>query len=78
MLVAQVTSLNEWLDTQDLATEEPLKPSIEALSQVRKQELEVSGGRVQLRRGVVEDRRISIEDPDMRHGRKSKRKRLNG
>jgi hypothetical protein len=27
---------------------------------------------------VAEDRRISIEDPDMRHGRKSKSKRING
>ena len=28
--------------------------------------------------GVAKDRRISIEDPDMRHGRKSKSKRING
>jgi Transposase DDE domain len=73
-----LTSLNDWLDKHNLATEEPLKPYIEALSQVRKQDLEVSQGRVHLRRGVAEDRRVSIEDPDMRHGRKSKSKRFNG
>ena len=31
-----------------------------------------------VRQGVAEDRRISIEDEDMRHGRKSKSKRFNG
>lgn len=77
-LVAQLVSLNDWLDKHALAAEEPLKPYIEALSQVRKQDLEVSEDRVQLRRGVAEDRRISIEDSDMRHGRKSKSKLFNG
>jgi hypothetical protein len=35
-------------------------------------------GGVQIRRGVAADRRISIEDQDMRHGRKSKSKCFNG
>ncbi len=77
-LAAQLARLNDWLDKKELAIEEPLKPYIEALSQVRKQDLEVENGRVRLRRGVAEDRRVSIEDPDMRHGRKSKNKRFNG
>ncbi len=77
-LATQLVSLNDWLDKHQLAMEEPLKPYIEALSQVRKQDLEVEKGRVRLRRGVAEDRRVSIEDPDMRHGRKSKSKRFNG
>ncbi len=77
-LAAQLTSLNDWLDKHNLATEEPLKPYIEALAQVRKQDLEIEKGCVRLRRGVAEDRRVSIEDPDMRHGRKSKSKRFNG
>jgi len=74
-LTAQLTRLNDWLDKKELTIEEPLKPYIEALAQVRKQDLEVSNGCVRLRRGVAEDRRVSIEDPDMRHGRKSKNKR---
>src|SRR5207245_8959976 len=72
---AQLTRLNDWLDKKELTIEEPLKPYLEALAQVRKQDLEVSNGCVRLRRGVAEDRRVSIEDPDMRHGRKSKNKR---
>lgn len=35
-------------------------------------------GRVRIIRGVAEDRRVTIEDPEMRHGRKSKSKRFNG
>jgi hypothetical protein len=77
-LTAQVSSLNDWLDRHRLAMEEPLKPYLEALSQVRKQDLEVSKGHVRLRRGVAEDRRVSLEDADMRHGRKTKNKRFNG
>jgi DDE family transposase len=59
--------------------EEPLRPYIDAIVQVRQQDIEEGGGRrPQLREGVAEDRRISIEDPEMRHGRKSKSKRFNG
>ena len=36
------------------------------------------GGGLRIIDGVAEDRRVSIEDPDMRHGRKSKSKRFNG
>lgn len=51
----------------------------EALAQVKKQDLEPApAGGVQLRQGVAEDRRVSIEDAEMRHGRKSKSKRFNG
>lgn len=33
---------------------------------------------MRIRHGVAEDRRVSIEDKDMRHGRKTKSKRFNG
>jgi hypothetical protein len=57
----------------------PLTRYIEALNQVRAQDLEPrEGGGVQILQGVAADRRVSIEDPDMRHGRKSKSKRFNG
>ncbi len=57
----------------------PLTRYIEALEQVRKQDLEPDEkGGVQIRQGVAAERRISIEDADMRHGRKSKSKRFNG
>lgn len=50
------------------------------IAQLRSQDLEPdpSGGGPRIRQGVAEDRRVSIEDADMRHGRKSKSKRFNG
>src|SRR5690349_13412319 len=40
--------------------------------QVRDQDVDLTGAVPSLRRGVARDRRISVEDPDMRHGRKSR------
>jgi hypothetical protein len=40
--------------------------------QVREQDIDTSTTAPRLRRGVARDRRISIEDADMRHGRKSR------
>src|SRR5208283_3192152 len=40
--------------------------------QVRDQDVDSSGPAPALRRGVAKDRRISVEDADMRHGRKSR------
>lgn len=78
MLVGQVTSLHAWVEKQRLTLEEPIRPYIEAVAQVHKQDLEEDARGVRIRQGVAEDRRISIEDAQMRHGRKSKSKRFNG
>jgi hypothetical protein len=52
---------------------------MQAISEIEEQNLERSpDGTVQVRQGVAKDRRVSIEDPEMRHGRKSKSKRFNG
>jgi transposase len=40
--------------------------------QVRDQDVELSGAAPVLRRGVAKDRRISVEDGQMRHGRKTR------
>jgi transposase len=40
--------------------------------QVRDQDVDLSGPAPALRRGVARDRRISVEDGEMRHGRKSR------
>jgi hypothetical protein len=78
-ICAEVTSLCEWIDEERLAQEAPLKPHLEALSQIQEQDLEVNDdGIVKIRQGVAEDRRVSIEDREMRHGRKTKSKRFNG
>lgn len=79
VLAGQVASLHAWIEKNQLSIEEPLRPYIEALVQVREQNLEeAEDGRMRIREGVAHDRRVSIEDAEMRHGRKSKSKRFNG
>src|SRR5204863_2862135 len=60
--------------------EPPLAEHLETLRQLRSQDLEPdpSGGGPRIRHGVAEDRRVSVQDKEMRHGRKSKSKRFNG
>jgi hypothetical protein len=82
-LVAQLDSLDEWLRCRlpDEVEKPPLKEHVDTLAQIRGQDLDPDpndGSRVRIREGVAAERRVSIEDPDMRHGRKSKTKRFNG
>jgi transposase len=52
---------------------------LQAARQVRDQDTIVGGdGIARIRQGVARDRRISIEDPQMRHGRKTKSRRIDG
>lgn len=76
----QVSSLERWVDRHlDDYVSEPLRPYLEAITQVRDQDLETTeDGAVRIRQGVAPDRRISIEDAEMRHGRKSQSKRFDG
>jgi transposase len=46
--------------------------AVAAARQVRDQDVDLCGPAPSLRRGVARDRRISIEDAEMRHGRKSR------
>jgi hypothetical protein len=46
--------------------------------QVRDQDVDLAGPVPALRRGVARDRRISVEDAQMRHGRKSRSVRFDG
>lgn len=76
----QVSSLQQWVERNlDDAVNAPLRPLIEAISTVREQDLErTEAGQVRIRQGVAVDRRISIQDAQMRHGRKSRSKRFDG
>ncbi len=81
-LVEQLDRLEAWV-RRELASEVdelPLSEHLATLAQLRAQDLdpEPPGGTPRIRKGVAEDRRVSVEDPDMRHGRKSKSKRFNG
>jgi len=58
----------------------PLGEHLATLHKVIEQDLapDPKGGGMKIREGVAEDRRVSIEDGEMRHGRKSKSQRFNG
>ena len=55
-----------------VAGDEVAATAVAAARQVRDQDVDLSGPAPSLRRGVARDRRISIGDADMRHGRKSR------
>ncbi len=81
-LVAALDRLDAWLrkELPHELDELPLSEHLATLAQLRAQNLdpEPPGGKARIRKGVAEDRRVSVEDPDMRHGRKSSSKRFNG
>jgi hypothetical protein len=76
----QVTSLVTWVEKHlDDGIDAPLKKYLEAVATVRDQDVERTKKEgVRVRQGVAVDRRIPIEDPEMRHGRKSRSKRFDG
>ena len=81
-LVAQLDALEAWVREHlpKECAEPPLDEHLATLEQIRAQDLEPdpSGGGSRIRKGVAHDRRVAIEDKEMRHGRKSKTKRFNG
>lgn len=82
-LYKQIQSLESWLEsTVSKKYNQPsMKDKLDTLHQIAEQDLEpdpdVNDG-IKLKGTVAEDRRISIEDSEMRHGRKSKTKLING
>jgi len=54
------------------AGEEAAATAVAVARQVRDQDVDVASPVPALRRGVAKDRRISVEDGDMRHGRKTR------
>jgi hypothetical protein len=86
MLLEQLTSLEHWVaeHLSEELTRPPLQEEVATLRQIIEQDLEPDpnnpggGAPSRIRQGVAEDRRVSIEDKEMRHGRKTKSKRFNG
>lgn len=63
----------------ELAKNPAISAGMETAYIVEKQNVEIdSNGQVKLAKGVAKDRRISVEEEEMRHGRKSKNKRFDG
>ncbi len=81
-LARQLDALQSWIERQwpEARATPPLKEPVDTVVQIRTQDLEPDpqGCGSRIREGVVVDRRVSIADKEMRHGRKSKSKRFNG
>lgn len=82
-VVEQLDALEAWIAEHlaDEAKHPPLSDLLATLRQLRDQDLEPDpsgGGGSRIRQGVAPERRVSVEDGEMRHGRKSKSKRFNG
>jgi len=81
-LLHQVDALERWVAKRAAkeASLPPIKPSLELLRRVVEQDIEPdpSGSGRRIKQEVSKERIISISDPEMRHGRKSKTKLFNG
>ena len=84
LVLEEVDRWKRWLEQQHTlsAHEPPLKEMMDTIGQIVAQDTEPDptggpGGR-RIKKHVAHDRRISIEDQAMRHGRKSSSKTFNG
>ena len=81
VVLAALDAVEGWLDER--GADDPMPDgaaaALAAARQVRDQNVVFNAaGGAHLRQGVAPDRRISIEDAAMRHGRKSQRERVDG
>jgi hypothetical protein len=81
-LLVEATALDAWVCkcAENEAEVPPIKGALEILRRVVDQDIEPdpSGNGNRIRDGVAEDRIVSISDPEMRHGRKSRSQLFNG
>jgi hypothetical protein len=81
-LLAQVRDLGKFLERElsDALTVPPLREQWAVVEQFIGQDIEPDpeGGGSRIKAGVAKERRISVRDGEMRHGRKSKSSRVDG
>ncbi len=82
-LLGEVERLRTWLDsnlTEEQKAEAPLQKALAQLELVISQDLEPDpdGPGKRIVRGTAKNRQLSIEDPSMRHGRKSRSTTIKG
>lgn len=83
-LMGQLDGLVGWVKKRlpEEVVQPPLSETLATLEQLKAQDLEpdpnTPGGGSRIKQGVAKDRRISITDKEMRHGRKNKNKVFNG
>jgi len=82
-LLAEVVALQKWVSEylMDKADESPLKEALEQLARLVAQDTEpdpTMPDARRIRQGTAKERQISIRDPEMRHGRKSRSQVIKG
>jgi hypothetical protein len=78
LLVNLLETVTKWVE-QGTPPSPVAQAALDTAQQIKTQDIELSDtGRPQLKQKVARNRRISIEDPHMRHGRKSRRQRVDG
>lgn len=80
VVLAVLSAVETWLETQPESKADPaVQAHMQTAQQIKAQDVEVPETcSATLRQGVAKDRRISIEDAQMRHGRKSRSVRVDG
>ncbi len=80
VVLEALTAVEQWFESQTESQEDAaVQASMQAAQRVKEQDVELTeAGTATLRKGVAKERRISIEDAQMRHGRKSRRVRVDG
>jgi hypothetical protein len=82
VVIEQAELLEAWVrkEMKDDADKPPVSDALALMRRVVEQDIEPDpdGGGERIRDGVAKDRIISIGDPEMRHGRKSKSKTIKG
>lgn len=83
LLLGDVSTLETWVakETQKTAAPAPVTEALDLLRKVVAQDTEPDPpkrGRRRIKQGVPPDRIVSISDPEMRHGRKSRTKLFHG
>ena len=80
IILNSLDSVEEWMQGQSDCDEiEVAQETLDIARFIESQNVTLdSQGAPILTKGVAKDRRISIEDPDMRHGRKSRSKKIDG
>lgn len=79
VVLQMLQAVETWVQTLPQDEAELAEPPLESACQVKAQDVQIDEkGKASLIKGVAKDRRISIEDADMRHGRKSRSVRVDG
>jgi IS5 family transposase len=80
IVLGVLNAVEGWLDSHPVGSDAPvIQESLATAEQVKQQDVtSTTDGRPTLRQGVAKERRISVEDAQMRHGRKSRSVRVDG